>query len=632
MTDTIDQRSHATIMIVDDYVDGCETLQALLSGEKYSFLVAHSGRQALDLLSCQVPDLILLDVMMPEMDGFEVCRRIRACSTCPEMPIVLITALDDRSSRLKGLEAGADDFITKPFDVHELKLRVRTIVNLSRYRKILDSRDNFQRLVELSPEPIAITDSAGHAHLLNDAAGQLIGLEIDPEEDLNINILERIPEVSLQEVKVFLRTVLERNEKRYLCESAFSGRDGDTIDVEIAAAPITWQGQSCVQLIFRNLTERRLLEDQLREAQKMEPVGHLAAGVAHDFNNVLTIINGYASYVLESLEENDPLYNKLAAISDAGERAAQITGQLLLFSRRGSTRKSPLQLNQIIESMDKMLRRLMGVDTRLELHLEQDLPMIEANRSSLQQIILNLAVNARDAMPEGGIFTISTAAHRDDDTVLLSVSDTGCGMKPETVASVFKPFFTTKGNKGTGLGLSVVQGIVRQHDGRIEVESQLGQGTSFHLHFPCLDSHAALPDLRATEQTPVFPADEAARHRVLVVEDDEDIRSFLEEFLKSRGFQVHTASETAAAVQIASTEKITLLIADIVMPRINGYQLSKILTVLNPDLRTIFLSGYPDDYLTKYQTAPAPDSAPFLRKPFAPDELLRAVKSALTLN
>jgi PAS domain S-box-containing protein len=384
--------------------------------------------------------------------------------------------------------------------------------------------------------------------------------------------------------------------------------------------------------------ERAALEEQFRQAQKMEAVGRLAGGVAHDFNNLLTVVTGCVYVLLTGLPADDPARQFLGDIQDAAERAGVLTRQLLAFSRKQILQPKVLDLNDIVGNLEKMLRRLIGEDVALSTVLAPGLDRVRVDPGQLEQVILNLVVNARDAMPLGGRLTLETRAvvlseaecrHRPDSRpgqyLQLSVSDTGCGMPPEVQARIFEPFYTTKAaGKGTGLGLATVFGIVKQSDGHIEVDSTVGMGTTFRIYLPAVleTDPAPRPEDRASRA-------ELGRETILLVEDEEAVRRIVKLTLETQGYTVLEARDAHEAVGLAdtATRPIDLLITDVVMPGMNGRILADQLRTRAADLRVLFISGYTDDALVQYGVRES--TAGFLQKPFSPRGLARKVREVL---
>jgi nitrogen-specific signal transduction histidine kinase/ActR/RegA family two-component response regulator len=386
-----------------------------------------------------------------------------------------------------------------------------------------------------------------------------------------------------------------------------------------------------------DITERKHLENELSQAQKMEAVGHLAGGVAHDFNNLLTIISGSSEILLQRLPADEPMRELVSEIRQAGSRAADLTRQLLAFSRRTVLAPKLLDLNESVRDSEKLLRRLIEEDVEFQTFLAPELDPVKVDPVQLGQVIMNLAVNARDAMPTGGTLTLSTRNRALDDAaaarsiearpgryVVLRVSDTGSGMTPEVRARVFEPFFTTKEmGKGTGLGLAMVYGVVKQSGGFISVESEPGRGTVFEIHFPAAEG--PLPAKAPTVNRPIATGTET----ILLVEDQEPVRTVLCTVLEQAGYTVLEANGGRAAIDKATahSEPIHLLITDVVMPEMGGRQLAEHLMGVRPGLKVLYLSGHTDDALLRHGVLEA--EVAFLQKPFRIATLMAKVREVL---
>lgn len=394
------------------------------------------------------------------------------------------------------------------------------------------------------------------------------------------------------------------------------------------------------QELEREVAERKSAEEQLRQAQKMEAVGRLAGGVAHDFNNLLTAINGHSDLAMRRLKQEDPLYEKLEKIKKAGERAASLTQQLLAFSRKQILQPKVLDLNQVVFEMNRMLQPLIGEDIDLYTKLKPDLGMVKADPGQLEQVIMNLSVNARDAMPKGGKLTIETTNVYVDEEyadqhfaispgwyVMLAVSDSGSGMDAHTREHIFDPFFTTKEvGKGTGLGLSTVYGIVKQSGGNIWVYSELGQGTTFKVYLPCVGKPVEEPELLINRHA--FPG---GNETVLLVEDEEMVREMAKEILEESGYQVLEAKHGHEALLIAEQHlgHIHLMLSDVVMPQMSGRELAERFAPLRKDMKVLYMSGYTDDAIVHHGVLD--EGTAFIEKPFTPNALAHKVRETLNL-
>jgi two-component system cell cycle sensor histidine kinase/response regulator CckA len=522
------------ILIAEDERMSRRLLENTLSGWGHEVVVTCGGTEAWAALQQpDAPQLAILDWMMPDMDGLEVCRRVREAPATKSIYIILLTAKGEVNDLVAGLTAGANDYVTKPFRREELQARVQVGV----------------RMLELQQ---ALADD---------------------------------------------RAELKRAEEALL-ES----------------------------------------KEQLRQAQKLEAIGQLAGGIAHDFNNLLTAISGYCQLSLRQLNEDEPLHHNIEEIQKAGERAASLTRQLLAFSRKQILQPRVLDLNFLIMDLSKMLRRLIAKNIEFITVLRPETGQINADPGQMEQVLMNLVVNARDAMPQGGKIIIETANVDLDegfasqyDTiqsgphVMLTISDTGCGMEAETQEHIFEPFFTTKEvGKGTGLGLSTVYGIVKQSGGSIWVKSEVGQGTTFKIYLP---QHLAADEAQADILKPA-----ALLHgleTILLVEDEAVIRNLVREILQESGYKVLEASIASEALHICEQyqEPIHLMLTDVMMPQMSGHDLVVALAELRPEIPVLYMSGYTDGAIVHHGVLDS--DTPLLEKPFTPDALLRKVREIL---
>ncbi len=867
-------KSKIEILIAEDSKTQAERLEYLLVQHGFAVAVAMDGARALDLARERLPDLILSDVLMPEMNGYTLCQRIKSDAKLKEVPVVLMTSLSSPQDVLKGLECGADNFLRKPVEEEHLLARINYILANRELRgrskaevtlevrfagkthRITSERQQILDLListyeeayllgqELRRTQEEITHSNNLLKVLNHVAAELnrslterevaeralsgiAGLpevlacwmmlrrgegtfrviaQGDPgwaklpetcaadcsclqraltgelqettiirecewlrmagsataslrshltvplkcgERPLGVlNIalsgealadpgghetfssvgrqiataLERAQLLQQLDVKVKERTaalegeILERrraeeklqeSEERYrflfennprpmwiydletlgflgvndtavdfygfsreefpsmkipdlwLPEDAADSlgalspslgpggtpvvhrhrkKDGTVIYVEITSHPLPFGKGNTRLAVINDVTERKKLEEQFLQAQKMEAVGRLAGGVAHDFNNLLTIMLGFSEIVEGRLEGEPQLQEYVGEIGDAAQRAAALTRQLLAFSRRQVLAAQVLDLNAVVANLEKMLRRLIGEDVELKTVRAPALGRVKADAGQIEQVIMNLAVNARDAMPEGGKLSIETADVDLDNTylrthsdiksgpyVMLAVSDTGCGMDPETQSHIFEPFFTTKEQgKGTGLGLATVYGIVKQSGGSIFVYSEPGKGSTFKIYLPRVQDA-----LKAAE--PARRIGEALRgtETILLVEDEAAVRSLVRAALIAKGYNLLEADLPTEAIRIAEQHAapIHLMLTDIVMPRLSGKELADKMASLHPETKVLFMSGYTDNTVVLHGVLEA-DTA-FLQKPFTPEVLARKVREVL---
>jgi PAS domain S-box-containing protein len=444
------------------------------------------------------------------------------------------------------------------------------------------------------------------------------------------NDLEAVTEKRAEQIR--------QNGGAFVLEYRMRKKTGEYIWVESRGRVISWTPSGDPARIIGMITdinEKKLVEAEFQQAQRLESVGRLAGGVAHDFNNLLTVINGYSEMTLNDLQPDSRLHENVREIRAAGQRAAELTHQLLAFSRKQLLQPKVINVNFTVTEVDKMLRRLIGEQITLITRLAPELGNIRADAGQLQQIIVNLAVNGRDAMPEGGTLTIETAnvnfgenqrmqhpEMRPGPHILLTISDTGAGMGPLVKEHIFEPFFTTKAKgAGTGLGLAIVHGIVKQSGGWIWVYSEAGLGSTFKVYFPRVDESTSAGVKAAAGN--VFGSE-----TILVVEDQQEVRQFVEMALRSYGYQVHACSDASDALRFATQfeHTIHLLVTDVIMPGMNGAALAAVLTERRPELRSLLMSGYTDNVLS--QSLPM-DHTAYIQKPFAPSQLAAKVREVL---
>ena len=502
--------------------------------------------------------------------------------------------------------------------------------------KLRVSEEKFSKAFQASPDAIVISSLAdGRLLDVNDvflrmsgfsreeAIGRTsleLGLWFNPKErDQMVALLKRDGEVRDLEI----RFIMKSSEARTILTSAHT--------IELAGIP-------SMIVIMRDITERKLLEEQLRQAQKMEAVGRLAGGVAHDFNNLLVGLLGYSELMLKKLPPEGPLHRMAGEINSAAYRARDLTSRLLALSRHQLLQPKVLDFKAIVLQAERLLRPIIGEDIRMHLGLDPKTGFVKADPAQLEQVILNLALNARDAMPHGGTLSIETCNIQVDAAdarlhaglvpgsyVRLWVADTGHGMSPEVKARIFEPFFTTKeSGSGGGLGLSTVYGIVKQSGGCITVTSEPGRGAAFAVYLPRVNEP---PDLKPRAPLPIEPR--AGAERVLLVEDERLVRNLVEEILAESGYCVLRAASGAEALRLSeeTPEPIQLVITDVVMPEMSGPDLASRLGKLRPATRVLYMSGYTDDAVLSRKGLP--ENSAFIQKPFTPDQFLRKVRETL---
>ena len=513
---------------------------------------------------------------------------------------------------------------------------LRDITDRKRAEKeIRKSEERFRRLFDSNTIGIAVADLSGGIVETNDAYLAMLGYT---REDFLAGRF-RWDQLTPPEFRALDQVAVEQLQKTGVAqpwEKEFLRKDGSRVSVVIGVAMLEASEESCIAYIV-DLSARRQLEVQLRQAQKMEAIGQLGGGVAHDFNNLLTVILGYSDLLATEVGEKSPLMESIGEIRKSGERAASLTRQLLAFSRRQVLEPKVLEVNALVSNLEKMLHRLIGEDMDLVTVLDPAVGRVHADAGQIEQVILNLAVNSRDAMPRGGKLTIETSnvdldeayarehvTVRPGSYVMLAVADTGTGMSAETKSHIFEPFFTTKGQgKGTGLGLATVYGIVKQSGGYIWLYSELGRGTTFKVYLPRVDASAE------EKVAPAVRPSTRGTETILLVEDDQAVRALTRTLLEAKGYKVLEASGADEAIAIGTDPErpIDLLLTDVVMPEMGGSDLSSRLVVLRPGLKVLYMSGYTDDAVVRHGLVA--EGARFLQKPFTPDVLARKLREVL---
>jgi len=753
------------ILVVDNDDAGRDTTVKMIRKAGFPVMEAASGIETLEK-ACAGPGLMVLEVDLPDMSGFEICRKIKENPATAHIPVLHLsaTSLDDQS-KVKGLNCGADAYLTQPVELSVLIATINALLRMKQAEEkmaclahqwqstfdavkdaifILDAdqrivrtnqaaEDLFQRpadamsgrhcweIVHGTTEPIPecpllrgrqslqretrelrmgefwfevtvdpILDAenrlTGVVHIMSDITERKQAEEkIRQSEESYRNIFQNA-QVGLFRTRISDGKILESNDqlarmfgynnreefiaeyatwKNYVdpgtrermleqihqngfienFEARFYRKDRSIFWARYSARLYPEQGW--IEGVAQDITEhkrveeeRAKLQEQLQQAQKLESIGRLAGGVAHDFNNMLSVVLGYGEIILGDLHQEDPLRDKVQEMVNAGQRAKALTSQLLAFSRKQTLQPQVLDLNNQIRNTEKMLRRLLAEDIELSLIMAKDLPRVLFDPGQLDQVIINLAANARDAMPKGGRLLIETsvvhldeayaAAHHEINPgkyVMLAFTDTGYGMDQETLSRVFEPFFTTKEKgKGTGLGLSTVYGIVKQSGGHIWVYSEPGNGTTFKVYLPPTE---AKPKTQA--EIVISPAPSGGEH-ILVVEDELSVRNLMKMLFSSLGYTVTVAANGDEALRLVEKMgvKPDLVITDVVMPKMSGKELIDRLRKTYPHLKALFMSGYTDNAIVHHGVLD-PDT-PFIQKPFNIQEIGKKVREVLGSN
>ena len=488
-------------------------------------------------------------------------------------------------------------------------------------RALRAERNFTSAILDAAAALIVVVDQEGRIVRFNRFAQVVTGLR--PEEAVGATFIDLLLAGESEEVKASLTT--PSGQVRQVVEECWCPTMKGLRKIVWTVTSFLDGSSNHLVCVGTDVTERRAMEARLLQSEKMQAVGRLAGGIAHDFNNLLTAITGYTELLLDSIPATSPLRRDLAEIQAAGERAASLTRQLLTFSRGQVSRPTVVDLNAIVQHMEAMLGRLIGEHIRLVLDLEPALGHIRADRTQIEQVLLNLVLNARDAMPQGGIVTVTTRNLRgakDREEVELEVADSGCGMDEDTRQRIFEPFFTTKeSGRGTGLGLTTVYAIVEQSNGTITVESIPGKGTTFYTRLPREESNvepAALP--QTLRDAP------GGNERILLIEDQAEVRALAARVLRLKGYAVIEAADSVEARSRLNGEPIDLLLSDVVLPGTNGPALVEEMLPTNPRLKALFVSGYDDQSLERVGIHV---TDPFLRKPFSAEELVSKVREVL---
>ena len=714
------------VLVVEDSRTQAEQLRFTLEKGGYRVRTAASGKEALRLLTEHPAHVVVSDIVMEEIDGYRLCRTIKDDPRFAGIPVILLTSLSETEDVIRGLESGADNFITKPYDAGYLLSRIQSVLlsqdlyardgarlglemhfagkrhfinsdrlqvlnlllstydnavrvnrtllatqgelqrlnasletivgertkelsaEVAEHRKaeeaLRDSEARYRTLFEASADGILIADNETKAfRYANPALCRMLGYT---EEELGtMGVADIHPRDALPGVLAEFEA-RARGEKTLAADTPCLRKDGTVVYADISSAAVTIDGTACNVGFFRDITEhkqaeaeREKLEAQFRQAQKMEAVGRLAGGVAHDFNNMLQVINSYAELALKKLEPSDPLRAHIQQIAKAGQRSADLTRQLLAFARQQAIAPKVLDLNDTVAGMLEMLRRLIGEDIDL-LWKPADNPWpVKMDPSQIDQILANLTVNARDAIAGVGKITIETGTVEFDraycDThvgfvqgqfAMLAVSDDGCGMDKETLARAFEPFFTTKPmGQGTGLGLATAYGIVKQNGGFINVYSEPGKGTTLRIYLPRHESEKVVSEeTRAQAEAPT------GKETVLLVEDEAALLELCGMLLEQLGYTVLATGSSLQAIQLVSeyAGEIHLLMTDVVMPEMGGRDLWHRLSEARPGLKCLFMSGYTANAIA--HRGVLDEGIHFLQKPFSLEKLATKLREALS--
>ncbi|MBG85973.1 MAG: hypothetical protein CMO80_03610 [Verrucomicrobiales bacterium] len=612
-----------TILVADDDPNARELLEVHLSNMGFSIVFAADGRTALNQARDLVPDIILLDAMMPRMTGFEVCREIRADKSLKQIPILMITALDDRESRLEGLNAGADEFITKPFDSRELRARLRLIAELNRFRGIQREKEKFQRVVDLAPDGVLILDASLEILFANRSANDLFAATVDlPLVGTRFPFLIQQMNVGQFDETLF-NELQESGGNRHL-GGMLQRLDQQTLPANISAGAFEWEGQPAIQVNISDLTRQHELESQLLRSQRLQGLGSIAGGIAHDLNNVITPILMGTEILAERLTDKDNR-DVVSMIGTAGQRGSDLVKQVLTFARGSEQSMGTVRLHHVIKEVRKLMFESLPADVELKTIQNDPALAVTGDPTQLIQVLINLCVNARDAIGEEGKIEITVARSTGDTgKVMLRVSDDGSGMPPEVVEKLGQPFFTTKPEgKGTGLGIATVKTILKNHDAELKVSSTPGEGSRFEMLFDAANDE---------ESDPVQPAIETDvqghGELILVCDDELAIREMTASALSCFGYEVVQAGDgvEGMARYHEHVDRLHAVVTDLRMPYIDGLQLVESVREETPMVGCIMMTTESSPEL---RTQVENLGAHLLPKPFTTAQLTTVVAEAL---
>ncbi len=665
------------ILIVDDDEDSRVFLERALRGQRYSAESAANGVEALEKAHQWRPDLIISDILMPEMNGFELCRRIKTDDQLRNIPFIFYTAtfVDQKDEKL-AMSLGASRFLVKPLEPADFFRIIGEVINeyekkklsvpgrpleemkdlcqmqtealarkldkkvqeLDKERKALrESEERFRALTESTSDWIWEVDRDGIFTYSSPKIRDLLGYQ--PEDVIGKTLFDFISSDEAERLAKEFKTIAESKKPFAALENVSMHKDGRKVVLEKSGVPFLDPSGNLegYRGIDRDITERKKLEAQLHQARKMEAIGQFAGGIAHDFNNMLTAIIGYSEFLKMTMDKDSPSQHYVDMILSAAAKSAHLTEQILAFSRKQIISPKQTDLNELIKGIEKLLRELAGEDIEIKMTLEDRNLTVLADPGQLERVLINLCTNARDAMPDGGTIFMSTGTDFlavDDITsydvesagmyALITVTDTGIGMDEKTRQKIFEPFFTTKEfGKGTGLGLATSYGIIKQHNGHINIYSEPGKGTTFKIYLPLIAS----PIDKGECKEVITP--KRGSETILLAEDNDDIRSITKELLLLYGYEVIEAVNGEEAIDQMKKYKdiVRLVVIDVIMPKKSGKEVYDEIRKIKPDIKVLFTSGYTSDIISKKGILE--EGADFISKPYMPHDLLCKVRENL---
>ncbi len=622
-----------SILIVDDDPKLRKTLSDILRAKGYAPIGVATGTAALDKIQEEKPVVALIDLRLEDMSGLELMREIKERS--PGTECIVLTGYASQDSAIEAVNLGAYSYVQKPYDMEQLLVTIRRAIEKREAEEALrKSEEKYRLLVENQTDLVVKVDTEGRFQFVSPSYCELLG-----KKEKELLGKKFMPLVHEDDREATARAMEDLYKPPYTChvEQRALTKEGWRWLAWADKAVLNEDGNVVAIVgVGRDITERKQLEAQVRQLQKMEAIGQLAAGMGHDFNNLLTPMGGFAELLLLKAPEDSQQHEYLRQIKVAAEHAAALTGQLRLFTRQEKGERRSVQLNSLVEETRDLLERSIPKEITIELHLESELWAVEADLSQLSQVLVNLCVNACDAMPEGGTLTLETRNLTLDEEwaqvilearpgryVCVSVSDTGCGVSPEVQARLFEPFFTTKEvGQGTGLGLSVVYGIVKGHSGFINVYSQEGRGSTFHVYLPAIEAAVEEREVEGLE----LPA---GTETILVVDDEEAVQALGRGVLELCGYTVLIAEDGLQALEVyqAHRREIPLVVLDVIMPQMGGRECLRRLRELNPQVKVLISTGYTARGLA--QELVAEGALEVVEKPFRIRDFAVAVRTTI---
>ena len=642
----------SSILIVDDQPLSIKLMEALLKQKGFKTTSANSGAEALKYLESNTPDLVMLDVMMPGMSGFEVSEIMRSKAETADIPIIFVTARDDADTISRCFEAGGNDYAAKPLRIYELLARVKLALTSSLHKKraiaseeaLEENKAFLKKIIDENPAQIFVINDKGQFMLANEKFADLINIS---SEALIGKTYEELKEegVVLNHLKNIVRdtdTVLKQAKSKHSFEMSYLTPEGREKWLICTRVPFVFHNDTCVlgiNLDFTNMKnselEKKRLEDQLAQSQKMEVIGTLAGGIAHDFNNMLAVILGYSDLAKNTLPNDAKQINHLNEVIKAGNRAKDLVKQILNFSRQTEIQHVDISLTVIVKEVVKMVKSTLPSNIECVMDVDQEASFVRGDQTQMHQVLMNLCVNANQAMPDGGTLTVnlcnfssnepcpSCSASLPGRFVHLSVSDTGTGMPDSVKKRIFEPYFTTKEvGKGTGMGLAVVHGIINQHNGHICVHSEEGKGTTFHIFLPTSGNPMEKSDT-------VQYVDFAGKESILIIDDEPMVGELVRETLSLQGYETELYLNSQEALEhfVKNSNKYDLILTDYMMPDLTGDKLASKIREVNDSVPIVLATGFSNN-ITR-EAALSMGITEFIMKPIVGEDLCKAVRECL---